>query len=86
MAAGVFIAAVVILFSIVVIYNIFYVGMIQKVQEYGKLRAIGMTKKQMKQMIFREGMILSGISIPVGLIVGYFGTDLFLRRLPGSAV
>ena len=32
-AAGVFIAAVVVLFSIVVIYNIFYVGMIQKVQE-----------------------------------------------------
>ena len=82
-AAGVFIAAVVILFSIVVIYNIFYVGMIQKVQEYGKLRAIGMTKKQMKQMIFREGMILSGISIPVGLIVGYFGTDLFFTKIAG---
>ena len=82
-AAGVFIAAVVILFSIVVIYNIFYVGMIQKVQEYGKLRAIGMTKKQMKQMIFREGMILSGISIPVGLIAGYFGTELFFAKIAG---
>lgn len=83
MAAGAFIAAVVILFSIVVIYNIFYVGMIQKVQEYGKLRAIGMTKKQMKQMIFREGMILSGISIPIGLVAGYFGTELFFVKIVG---
>lgn len=81
MVTGVFIAAIVILFSIVVIYNIFYVGMIQKVQEYGKLRAIGMTKKQMKQMIFREGMILSCISIPVGLITGYFGTELFFVKI-----
>lgn len=82
-AVGIFIAAVVILFSIVVIYNIFYVGMIQKVQEYGKLRAIGMTKRQMKQMIFREGMILSGISIPIGLIVGFFGTKLFFTEIAG---
>ncbi|MBS7008701.1 ABC transporter permease [Anaerostipes sp.] len=82
-AVGAFMAAVIILFSIVVIYNIFYVGMIQKVQEYGKLRAIGMTRKQMKQMIFREGMILSGISIPLGLVIGFIGTKLFFVNIAG---
>lgn len=82
-AVGAFVAAIVILFSIVVIYNIFYVGMVQKVQEYGKLRAIGMTRKQMKQMIFREGMILSGISIPLGLIIGFIVTKLFFVKIAG---
>ncbi|MCI9435550.1 MAG: ABC transporter permease [Bacilli bacterium] len=42
------IAVLVILFSVLVIYNIFYVGIIQKIQEYGKFRAIGTTKKQIK--------------------------------------
>lgn len=82
-AVGAFVAAIVILFSIVVIYNIFYVGMVHKVQEYGKLRAIGMTRKQMKQMIFREGMILSGISIPFGLIAGFIVTKLFFVKIAG---
>lgn len=67
----VMIAAVVILFSILVIYNIFQVGIIQKIQEYGKLKALGATKKQIKKVVFREGMFLAAVGIPVGLVLGY---------------
>ena len=63
---GVLILAIV-LFSVVVIYNIFQVGIANKIQEYGKIKALGATKKQMKQLIFREGMFLTISSIPVGL-------------------
>ena len=52
---GVLILAIV-LFSVVVIYNIFQVGIVNKIQEYGKIKALGATKKQMKQLIFREGL------------------------------
>lgn len=52
---GVLILAIV-LFSVVVIYNIFQVGIVNKIQEYGKIKALGATKKQMKQLIFREGI------------------------------
>lgn len=62
----------IVLFSVVVIYNIFQVGIAQKIQEYGKIKALGATKKQMKQLIFREGMFLSLLSIPVGLVLGFF--------------
>lgn len=65
------IAVVVILFSIAVIYNIFQVGITWKIQEYGKLKAIGMTRKQLKQVIQREGMILAVIGVPIGLLLGY---------------
>ncbi len=64
------IAFVVILVSVVVIYNIFQVGMVQKVQEYGKIRALGATRKQMRKMILREGMLLSAAAIPLGLLAG----------------
>lgn len=65
------IAVIVILFSVVVIYNIFQVGITQKIQEYGKLKALGMTRKQLKQVIQREGMFLAAIGVPIGLLLGY---------------
>lgn len=60
-----------VLFSVVVIYNIFQVGIAQKIQEYGKIKALGATKRQMRRLIFKEGMILAVIAIPFGLIVGF---------------
>lgn len=65
------VAVIVILFSVVVIYNIFQVGITQKIQEYGKLKALGMTRKQLKQVIQREGMFLAVIGVPIGLLLGY---------------
>lgn len=50
---------VIVLLSVITIYNIYQVGIAQKIQEYGKIRALGATKIQMKQLIFREGMILA---------------------------
>lgn len=61
----------IVLFSVVVIYNIFQVGIAQKVQEYGKIKALGATSKQMKQLIFREGILLAVPSIPLGLLFGF---------------
>lgn len=64
------IALIVILVSVVVIYNIFQVGIVQKIQEYGKLKAIGATRKQLKKIIFREGMLLSLVAVPLGILAG----------------
>lgn len=64
------VCAGVIFFSVIVIYNIFQVGVIQKVQEYGKLKAIGATRRQMRQIILREGMYLAGVGVPSGLLLG----------------
>lgn len=68
------IALIVIIFSVSILYNIFQVGIVQKIQEYGKLKALGATKKQMKQIILREGMLLAIIGIPLGLLGGYLLT------------
>lgn len=64
------IALLVIVFTVIVIYNIFQLGITRKIQEYGKLKALGSTKKQMKKIVFREGMSLAIIGIPLGLIGG----------------
>lgn len=78
---GVVIALIVVISSILVIYSIFYVSVINKVQEYGKLRAIGATKKQIKSLILREGFILATISIPVGILLGYVISNLVIAKI-----
>lgn len=74
----------IVLFSGLVIYNIFQVGIVQKIREYGKLRAIGATKHQMRKLIFLEGMYMTVIGIPIGLILGIVTASLsfdWLMRL-----
>lgn len=64
------VALVVVFFAVLVIYNIYQVGLVQKIQEYGKIRALGATKRQMKKLVFREGMMLTVVGVPAGLVVG----------------
>jgi len=66
------VALLIIIFSVIVIYNIFHVGIIKKIQEYGKIKAIGATKREMRKIVLLEGVILSGIGIPPGLLAGHF--------------
>lgn len=63
---GIFVA----LASALVIYSLFYVSIVRKTNEYGKLRTIGTTAKQVKRIVRREGRYLSLIGIPVGIIIG----------------
>lgn len=81
-AGGIIVALIIILSSMLVIYSIFYVSVINKVHEYGKLRAVGATKRQIRKIILREGFILSCISIPLGIAIGYLiGQVVILKAL-----
>lgn len=75
------IALIVILVSVAVIYNIFQVGVVQKIQEYGKIKALGATKKQMKKLIWREGILLSVIGIPLGVLAGCVLAAILLNQI-----
>lgn len=72
---------IIMLAGILTIYSIYYVSMIDKVQEFGKLKALGATKRQIKQMVFREGIFVSSISIPIGIIIGIITTRIVLVTL-----
>ena len=54
----------------IVIYSIFYSSVIKKVHQYGQLRTIGMTKKQVRKMVRMEGRKLASYGIPLGIISG----------------
>ena len=53
-----------------VVYNIFYISVINNVASFGQLRTIGTTKKQIRQIISREGNYLALHFIPFGCMAG----------------
>ena len=61
---------VIVIAGILVVYNIFYISIINSIKEYGQLRTIGMTAKQIQRLVLREGTLLMLPAIPIGLIAG----------------
>ena len=61
---------VVVLASILTIYSIYYVSMNQRIPEFGRLKAMGATKRQIRQIVLREGLWVAAGAIPVGLLLG----------------
>ncbi len=71
-AAGIIAAvmAVIILAGIITIYGIYYVSMGQKIREFGRLSALGATKRQLRQIVLREGLWMAVFAVPAGLAAG----------------
>lgn len=64
------IPAVVMFACALVIYNIFCITIMRRVKEYGQLRTLGTTRRQIKKIVFREGKVISIRYIPLGIIGG----------------
>lgn len=79
---------IVIFAGIITIYSIYYVSMAQRVQEFGRLKAVGATKRQIRQVVLREGMFVALCAIPLALLFGTLMTRvillLFVNILEGN--
>lgn len=66
--------------SVSVISNIFQASANDRIKELGILKCVGGTSKQIKKTVISEGLWLSIISIPIGLIlgilIGYLGIKI----------
>lgn len=83
------IVLVVMVAGILTIYSIYYVSMIPKVQEYGKLKAMGATRRQIRQIVFREGLLVTAAALPLGLGIGSLlarPVILWIHRLAEAGV
>lgn len=65
-----FLGALLFLAGGIVIYSIFYFSVISRVQQIGQFQTVGMTEKQVKKMIRREGLLISGAATPPALLAG----------------
>ena len=67
---GTVLAAVIIVLSIIVVSNAFRVSAEERIQQFGLLKSVGATKKQITTIVVWEGVMFSIIGIPIGLLVG----------------
>ena len=68
--AIIFVSFFILAASAIVVYSIFYLSVTSRTKQIGQLQTIGMTQKQIKKMVHREGFLLSAISVPLGLVLG----------------
>ena len=68
--ATVLVSILIIIACSTVIYSLFYISVTGKVKEYGRLRIVGITQKQMKRLVRKESRKLSLLSIPLGIVIG----------------
>jgi len=67
-----------------VIYNVFNISVLQRKKHYGLLRAIGITQKQIKLMLFLEAFLFEAIVVPIGIAIGILSTALLTRVIGGT--
>ena len=77
------IIGIIVLSTIVVIYNAFNTSIIERMKHFGILRAIGATKGQIRSLVLREGLMMSLIAIPIGIIGGHVGLYVTFSIIKG---
>lgn len=82
------IISMVIVCTVLVIRNAFYISIVSRTKEFGLLKAIGSTSTQLKKMVLKEANIIAVVAIPFGL---FFGTiaiiviEKILKYLSGDS-
>ncbi len=69
---------IIIFTSVFCIKNSFDISITEKIKQYGMLRSVGATKKQIKRNVFYEATILGIIGIPLGILCGLLASYILL--------
>ena len=62
------------IFGVGIIRNSLQLTLFEQVKDFGNLRCIGSTKKQMEMVIYIQGMTLEACGILLGVILGWIGS------------
>lgn len=89
------IIGIVFIATIAMIYNAFQISVVERMKQFGLLRAVGATPNQIRRLVYKEASLLALIGIPIGLAMGIvaiycigfvfklIGGDSVLRMQPG---
>jgi len=67
--------------SVSLIYNAFSISVAERTKQFGILASVGATKKQLREAVLSEAVLLSVIGIPLGVVCGYAGIAVTLHIL-----
>ncbi|MBW9157581.1 ABC transporter permease [Clostridium tagluense] len=83
------IIGIVLIATIAVIYNSFQISVVERIKQFGLLRAVGTTPLQIRKIVLREATILAAIAIPLGLIcsiIDIYGINIAFKLIGADSV
>lgn len=69
-ATGFVLFIIVLVAGVVMIYNIFNISVMDRVRQFGLLRCIGASAVQIRKLVRREGLRITLMAIPAGVLAG----------------
>jgi len=70
--------AIIVATSVFCIKNSFDISITEKIRQYGMLRSIGATKKQIRKNVFFEASMLGAFGIPLGILLGFLASYILI--------
>ncbi|MCL2425418.1 MAG: ABC transporter permease [Oscillospiraceae bacterium] len=64
-------SAVIVGISVVIVSNAFRISAAERLRQFGILKSVGATRRQIRQTVIYESIFLAIFGIPIGLIVGF---------------
>lgn len=62
--------------SVTLIYNAFAISISERSRQLGMMASVGATKRQKRNSVFFEGMVIGLVGIPIGLLAGTTGMGI----------
>lgn len=78
------IIGIVVICSIAVIYNSFQISIVDRIKQFGLLRAVGASGKQIRNIVTGEATVMAIIGVPLGLLCGIifiYGISIAFRLI-----
>lgn len=70
--------------SVSLIYSAFSISVSERTRQFGLLRSVGATRKQLRRSVFFEAAVVSAVGIPIGVACGIGGIWVTLKLLEGK--
>ncbi len=77
----IFLTGLIVAATAAVIYNAFHISVLERIKQFGVLRAVGTTPGQIRAIVFGEVLIVLLISLPLGLLSGVLAVKMVLALL-----
>jgi putative ABC transport system permease protein len=65
--------------AVFLVFNLFSITVTERIRQYGLLRSIGVSRKQLNLIVIIEAVLLSILSIPIGITIGCILTKLLIK-------
>lgn len=81
-----FLLFVIMISGYLIISTIFNISVTADIHDYGLLKTIGTTNKQLKKIVIRQAVLMSCLSIPAGLGAGYLVSIIIFPLIAGTII